>query len=259
MTETGCPKPLEIVTYFLEGGSPAGPIAGHMGSCPACSAQLQELEADRRAFLIQHPFSAFLADLEKRRSPEGGALSSLLKRVLTSGAFRAAVAMAGAAALMIVVIGRYDRTPEILSKGGVDLRFYVGGAPGRDPEPGSSGMKLPAESALQFVYSTSADQSQLLLVGVEQNGDLSVYFPSGGSESGAVEAGDQKKLPQALRWQPKTDYERFYAIFSKDPLTLDAIRKALDQLKSSGKSIEHTARLPLPYPQASTIIYRKAS
>ncbi|HEX5036485.1 MAG TPA: hypothetical protein VFX30_04950 [bacterium] len=257
MSETGCPKPLQIVTYFLEGGSPDGLMDGHVRACPACSAQIQELEADRKAFLVKHPFSSFMADLEKRRPARTG-LGDVFKRVLGSGVLRAAVAMAGVATLMIVVIGRYDRTPEILSKGGVDLRFYVGGAAGRDPEPGSNGMKLPPESAVQFVYSTSADQTQLLLVGVEQNGALSVYYPSGGTGSATVEAGDQKKLPQALRWQPKTDYERFYAIFSKDTLTLDAVRKALDQLKTSGKSVEQTARLPLPYPQASTILYRKA-
>jgi hypothetical protein len=252
-SKTGCPKPLEIVTYFLEGGS----LEGHVRACPACSAQIQDLEADRKAFLVKHPASAFLADLEKRRPAKSG-FGSVLGHIFGSGSLRAALAMAGAAALMIVVIGRFDRSPEILSKGGVDLRFYVGGAAGREPEAGANGMKLPPESVLQFVYSTSANQSQLLLVGIEENDDLSVYYPSGGAGSASVESGDQKKLPQALRWQPKTGYERFYAIFSKEPVSTEEVRKALDRLKTSGKSVEQSSRLPLPYPQASTIIYRKA-
>jgi len=251
----GCPKPLELVTHFLDGGK----WESHMLGCSACSAQIRELDVDRKAFLAKHPFSSFMADLKKRRVPKEGRFGAFLKGLMSFGPFRTAAAMAGVAALMIVVIGRYDRAPEVLSKGGVDLRFYVAGAhgDGHEPEPGTNAMKLPAETALQFVYSTSPDQSQLLLVGVEQNGEFSVYFPSGGDESATVESGDQKKLPQALRWQPKTDYERFYAIFSKDPLKVDAVRKALDQLKTSGKSIEQTSRLPLPYSQASTIIYRK--
>lgn len=253
MTE-GCPKPLELVTYFHDGGR----LESHVRACASCAAQLRELEAERKAFLIQHPFSSFMADLEKRRPQKSSGLGVFLKTIFLSGAFRAAVAMGGVAALMIVVIGRYDRTPEILSKGAVDLRFYVSESAGKEPAPGKNGMTLPPNSALQFVYSTTADQSKILLVGVEADGTLSVYFPSGGEESVDVPAGDQKKLPQALKWEPKTDYERFYAVFSKDALNVSEIRKALDQLKTSGKSIEQTSRLPLPYPQASTILYRKA-
>lgn len=251
MTE-GCPKPLDLVSYFHDGGK----LESHARGCEACSAQLRELEAERKAFLVSHPFSAFMADLEKRRPQK--ASGGFLKSIFSSGAFRAAVAMAGVATLMIVVIGRYERTPEILSKGAVDLRFYVSEAAGKQPAPGKNGMTLPADSALQFVYSTTSEDPKILLVGVEADGNLSVYFPSGGDQSVDVPVGDQQKLPQALKWEPKTGYERFYAVFSKTPLQVSEIRKALDQLKTSGKSVEQTSRLPLPYPQASTIIYRKA-
>src|SRR5262245_6603724 len=113
---TQCPKPLEIVTYFLDGGSPNSLIANHADGCAACSDQLRELESERRAFLTQHPFSSFFADLENRRSPKVGPvgpkmrrLSAFLKRMTAFGALRAVVAMASVATLMIVVIDQYDR------------------------------------------------------------------------------------------------------------------------------------------------------
>src|SRR5262249_51740072 len=118
MTGTGCPKPLELVTYFLGEESGENPIAGHVRVCAACAAQIRELETERKAFLVKHPFSSFAADLEKRRASKTSGFGAFLKHIMTSGAFHAAVAMAGVAALMIVVIGRYDRAPEILSKGG---------------------------------------------------------------------------------------------------------------------------------------------
>ena len=255
-----CPRPLDVVRHFVESGhGPSASVEAHVRGCASCKTQLVELEADRKAFLISHPFSSFWEKVEQRRSRQSSGIATFLKKVAASGAFRAAVAMAGVAALMIVMIGRYDRSPEILSKGGVDLRFYVAQTKGGEPAPGKSGMSLPPETALQFVYSASKEESQLLLVGVEADGTLSVYFPSNGAQSAPIEPGDQKKLPQALRWQPKTAFERFFAIFSQESVSVDNVRKAMDQLKASGKSVEQATKLPLPYPQASTIIYKKAS
>jgi hypothetical protein len=263
-----CPRPLDLVKYFLEGGatsSPESTIEDHVRGCAACQAQIRELAAERKAFLVNHPFSSFWEKLEESRSKRSFGLASALKHIFSSGTFRAAVAMVGVAALMIVVIGRYDRSPqiqpEILSKGGVDLRFYVAAPNGGEPAPGKNGMTLPPESSLQFVYSASPQESQLLLIGVEENGSLTVYFPSGGDQSAPIASGDQKKMPQALRWKPaaNSSFERFYAVFSKTPVAVDEIRKALDLLKASGKSVEQTATLPLPYPQASAVIYKKPS
>jgi hypothetical protein len=255
-----CPRPLDLVRHFVESGQgPSASVEAHVRGCAACKAQLVELEADRKAFLVSHPFSSFWEKVEERRSRRPSRIADFFKNIGASGTFRAAAAMAGVAALMIVVIERYDRVPEILSKGGVDLRFYVAETKGGEPTPGKSGMALPTETGVQFVYSASKEEAQLLLVGVEADGTLSVYFPSNGAQSAPIEPGDQKKLPQALRWQPKTAFERFFAIFSKEPVSADDVRKAMEQLKASGKSVEQITKLPLPYPQASTIIYKKAS
>jgi hypothetical protein len=246
-----CPKPLELVTTFLEGGGDWEP---HVRGCPSCSAQIRELEADRRAFLTRHPFSSFWEGLEKRRK-HSSALGRFWEQIRSSGALRAAAAMASVAALMFLVYHRPTPpapAPEILTKGGVDLGFYVASASGGEAERGKSGMSLPSGAALQFVYTSPSDASQLLLIGVEADRTVSVYYPSSGVESAAAEGGAQKKLPQALRWQPKSAYERFYAVFSKTPVKREDVQKALE-----GASIEKSAKLPLPYPHASVILYRK--
>jgi hypothetical protein len=248
MTDS-CPRPLDLVSAFLEG---TGKWDAHVRACPSCAGQIRELEADRKAFLARHPFSSFWEALEKRKGARTG--FRFWEFLRSSGAFRAAAAMASVAAVMFLVYHRPAppvSKPEILTKGGADLSFYVASSGGQ-PERGKSGMAVPPGAGVQFVYSTGAENSQLLLIGVEADGTLSVYYPVSGTGSAAVEAGAQKKLPQALRWQPKSSFERFYAVFSKTPVPLEEVRKAL-----AGVPVEKAAKLPLPYPQASVILYRK--
>lgn len=250
MTIEKCPKPLDLVTAFLEG---AGKWDAHIRACPSCAGQIRELEADRKAFLAKHPFSSFWEGLERRRGLRSSVVGRFWEHIRSSGALRAAAAMASVAAILFLVYHRPTPpapTPEILSKGGVDLSFYVASATGGEAERGKSGMAVPAGTALQFVY--TAGDPYLLLIGVEADRSLSVYYPSAGTESASVTPGSQKKLPQGLRWQPKTGYERFYGVFSKAPVKLEEIQKALE-----GIAIEKSAKLPLPYPQASVILYRK--
>jgi len=259
-----CPTPLNLAVYFVEGDqAPSAPaIRSHLDACEACRARIGELEADRKAFLVQNPFTAFWNRLEGHPSRRSSGLARFWRRLSAPAVLRAAAALASVAALMVVVYGRYDRPTapapqKILSKGSVGLQFYVAGIQGKEAERGKSGMSLPQGAGLQFLY--TAQEPFLLLAGVEADGTLSVYYPSGGAQSGPIEAGDQKKLPQALRWQPKTAYERFYAVFSKEPVSAEAVRKAVEELTSSGKTIEQSEKLPLPYPQVTAIIYRKSS
>lgn len=253
-----CPTSLSLARFASEGdASPqAAAIRAHESVCAPCKAALTELKADRSAFLVRHPFTAFWNDLEKKAPERPSFFARLFRWLNESAALRAAVAMAGLAGIMIVAVGREAVPPQILSKGGVNLQFYVASSKSAGPELGKNGMKLPAGSGLQFVY--SAQEPYLLLIGIEADRTVSVYHPSDGSESASIEAGDQIKLPQAIRWQPKTAYERFYGVFSKQPVKIEDVRKALETPSISGKSIEETEKLPLPYPQSSAIIYRSA-
>jgi hypothetical protein len=253
-----CPTSLALAQFAAEGdASPkATVIRTHTAACASCKTILADLEADRRAFLVKHPFTAFWNDLEKRIPARPPFFSRLFRWLNESSALRATIAMAGLATIMIVAVGRETALPQILTKGGVDLQFYVASSKSGGPALGKSGMKLPEGSGLQFVY--SAQEPYLLLIGIEADRTVSVYHPSNGSESVSIEIGDRKKLPQAIRWQPKSAYERFYGVFSKQPVKMEEIRNALETPSISGKSIEQIEKLPLPYPQSSAIIYRSA-
>src|SRR3989338_966277 len=188
-------------------------------------------EDEKKKFLAQYPFER----LWKEINGDGRIswFSRFRRWLVASLGLQATVAMAGIATLMIVGLWQIPEFQDIRSKGGVGLTFYTALAPGEEIVRGKDGMTLPVGADLQFVYS-SPDNPFLLLIGVEANGALSVYSPEGG-----------------IRWQPTSSYERFYALLSKEPIPLETVKQALDQIAREGKTVEQTSKLPLPYPQSS--------
>lgn len=250
-----CPPKIAVEAYFLEGLDLLG-LKDHVTTCPTCGDIGKALETERGAFLQRYPFSRFWEEIELKR---GSFVRKTFQRIFAPRAFVAVLAMAGLAGLMIVTL-REERPaePQIQLKGGVGLSFYASYASGAQGkvEPGKDGMDLPAGAQLQFVYS-NMESPYLYLVGVEENGAITAYFPDRGVLSGSVQTGSKIKLPQGLSWEPKSAYERFYALFSQEPVPIGEVRAAVSQLASEGKTVERATKLPLPYAQASILLNRK--
>lgn len=194
-------------------------------------------EDEKKAFLARYPFERLWKEIggERRIS----IFPRIRRWLIASRGLQATVALAGIASLMIFGLWHIPEFTDIRSKGGVGLTFYTAPVPGAEIVRGKDGMTLPAGADLQFVTSNPNDPF-LLLIGVEENGALSVYSPEG-----------------AIRWQPTSSYERFYALFSKEPIPLEKVKQALAQVSQGGKTVEQTSKLPLPYPQATILVRRK--
>lgn len=249
--KSSCPSKLALERFFSEGPESrrSADLEAHIGGCGSCRAQLADMAAERRAFLTRYPFEKFRNVLEarKRRS----SLARLREWLAPGGALKAAIAFAGVAGIMVFVVWQQNHGPEILTKGGIELSLYI--SPSGSPEKverGKDGMSVPSGTAVQFVYS-AADQKHLRLVGVEANGSVSNYY------NGPTAPGAKVKLPQALLWQPQSDSERFFAVFSLQPIAPEDIEAAARKIAQEGKSIEQTTKLPLPYPQVSILLHRK--
>ena len=251
-----CPSKIKLEAYFLEKRF-AEALEPHLPSCTSCQTLLKDMESERSTFLKNYPFSRLLPEMEAKRKP---LWKRALENFITPGAFVTALAMAGLAGLMVVNMRPTAPVePEIQVKGGVGLSFYAADGASGKVQPGKDGAPLAPGTQIQFIYS-DAGSPYLLLIGVEENGAATPYFSddtSGAVMSAAITTGSKLKLPQGLRWEPKSDYERFFAIFSERPITLDEVRKALSSLASEGKTVEQTPKLPLPYPQASILLHRK--
>ncbi len=248
-----CPPKIAVEAFFLEGLDLLG-LKGHVQACPACGEIGKALEAQRDVFLQRYPFSRLLTEIGPQQR---SFIRKTFDRFLAPRAFWAVLATAGLAGLMLVTLRPENPTePQIQVKGGVGLSFYAAPALQGKVEPGKDGMDLPAGAQLQFVYS-NMESPYLYLVGVEENGAITAYFPDRGVLSGPVQTGSKIKLPQGLSWEPKSAYERFYALFSREPVPIGEVRAAVSQLASEGKTVERTTKLPLPYTQASIIVNRK--
>ncbi len=242
--KSNCPPKIVLEGYFFDGKLPED-VEDHIQSCTDCRGRIQLLSEQKETFLKKYPFERFW---ETRRE------KGFWKKLEIFLPPRPVLALATLAGLMVFALWSNRQSPEILSKGGFGLEFYVSHE--GKIERGKSGMPASEGDDLQFVYSAEREGS-LLLFGVEADRTLTVYFPDGGSMSGAVEAGKKKRLPQALRWKPTTPYERFFALFSEKPISVAEVQAALQKSFQEGKSIEETSRFPLAYPQSSIILYRR--
>ncbi len=242
---TRCPKKWALERFFAE-GSPAGPVADHAAGCPSCRETLTHYQAQKAAFLAKHPFRQLWNALEERRASR-----RFWRKWLLPVPLRTAVAFASIAGLIVFAVWRHQQSPEILTKGGVGLGFYVS-SQGKI-EKGRNGMSLRPGTEVQFLYS-SQKESYLLLAGIEEDGTVTFYYPPNGEASGPIEPAKKSPLPTALRWRPAGRYERFFALFTEMPIPSEEFKAAAEGL---GKTIEQEGRFPLPYPQVSIILYRK--
>ncbi|MFN7131457.1 MAG: hypothetical protein ACK4N5_05200 [Myxococcales bacterium] len=91
-------------------------------------------------------------------------------------------------------------TPETVLRGGDRVRFVV--------EPGST--------------------PYLVLASVDTRGVATIYFPAHGNRSERVGPGPVE-LPGPVRLDEAPGIERVYALFSQEPIPVDAARKLIEQ------------------------------
>lgn len=250
--KSNCPPKLVLEGFFLTGRT-TDEIRSHASSCTRCRDLLGEWDRERASFLKTYPFKRLLEEIKTHKREK-----SFWGKFLLPAPLRVGLAFAAISCLMVFVLWHQNRPQEITPKGGIGLGFFV--LEKGQIHEGEDRMSLPGGSQIQFVYS-SHEMRQLLIVGIEENGSLMVYFPSdvsgSVSKSAVIEAGDKRPLPQAIRWEPTSSYERFYALVSDNPILQTEVNGVVQKMLQEGKKVESIRRLPLPYTQASMILYRK--
>ena len=244
-----CPPTLILERLFVE-GEETPEVRSHLEACATCQGRLREMKEQRTAFLSKYPFERVWDEISPRRR-----WARFWEKFLLPAPLRAGLAFAALAGLMVFVLWqRTGQDPMILTKGGVGLGFLVSHE--GKVERGRDGISLRPGDEIQFLYSSSGERF-LLLFGVEANRSLTVYYPQGGPSGSPIDLGQQKRLPQAIRWLPSSPYERFFALFSKEPVSIREVEEALRRAVAEGKSVEGMRRFPLRYPQVSLMVHRK--
>lgn len=223
----GCLSDLAL-DRLVAGDSSAADQARHLDTCPRCRERLALLEATRAQAAPEIERMLGIAQARVRTVPPA---PSLRPRGFSWGR----LALAGAALLALAlawpllrdpvpVVPAGDLPAETIRIKGVSMRFFV--QRGDRVAPGVSGDPYRPGDSLRFVVSSDAPRN-LLLVGVEASGRVSVYHPFGGDRSAPLEAGTDIALPDSLVLDDSTEDEAFLGLFTDQPLEVDQVRAAI--------------------------------
>lgn len=215
----------------------------HLRSCERCRSRLALFEADREAA------APTVARLVARAEAQHAERRPLALRPLFWGG------LAAVAAVMLLVIARpLDEPATDLRFKGAGLRFVVQRA--GQVQPGVSGAAFRAGDALRFVVTLDAP-AQVLLVGIEADGKVSVYFPADGDHSAALPAGADQALPGSIVLDDARATERFVGLFSAEPLTRAQIETAVHAALARGEPLTHLDELPETTTQHWVVIRKE--
>ncbi|NOU32882.1 MAG: DUF4384 domain-containing protein [Polyangiaceae bacterium] len=121
------------------------------------------------------------------------------------------------------------------------------------------GVKLAKGDAIRFVVDPNG-LPYLLVASVDGDGQVTVYFPAGGKESGRVEDGRKVELPGSIVLDDARGPERVFALFSKEPLAAGPVTTALLAIGAGGRDEILRARtLPVPAEAQRSIVFDKVS
>ena len=229
----------------------------HLESCAHCNDLLAKLQAEKAAFLIQHPFRKFAA----KHLPE----QRVVKKPAYAMGWRPAL-MGLALCLLIPAVLLLKPSEEndesFHARGGTGLDFYFE-RNGEKPAPGNPDSLFREGDHLQFVYN-AARHKYVSLISIDAKGKTSLYKEKHASPSTSVAAttGDLQSMPFGITLDNSPDAEFFILVFSKSPLTdilLETwLQKEFATYNGNLEKLSHS-KLPPPgnHSDAKGILLRK--
>lgn len=196
-----------------------------------------EVAAERRAFLIEHPWSSFRervgpaferAEAKRRLRltfwfSAGGFATSMaaLLAFFVIGPGTTAEWSGSAAGDGIGLKGEAAVTGTVSETNAIRLHLFA------DEQPVHSGQVLPAAAELTFQVDTG-DYDHVMIFGVEDSGVITPYYPeSQAGRSLLLGRGSGHRLPDSVVLDGVSGRERFVALFSETPLLFSQVQSAV--------------------------------
>jgi anti-sigma factor RsiW len=225
----------------------------HIATCARCLAESEEGERSRDHFRL---------DVLARTMPH---IQRRADRPRWRRAARPALlvpALAAAAILLFVVLSRREETTsqeaDLRIKGGAILQVFAhrNGHVFRVED----GTSLAPGDRIRFVV-YPAGLPYLLIASVDGAGVATVYFPYGGHQSERIQtdAAPRIELPDSIALDAAPGPERIHAIFSREPVSADAVEAMLSAVGAGGaQAIRNHQHLDIPAPAQATVYFEKA-
>jgi hypothetical protein len=145
-----------------------------------------------------------------------------------------------------------DRDPTIAAKGSPSL-VIVARRSGT-VSPVAPGATLAPGDEIRFVVRSSGFR-YLLVASIDAGAKASVYFPYGGSASGAIEPAGETQLPGSIVLDATKGPERVFAFFSERPLEAASVTEPLGAIGKLGPdAIRTRERIDVAAVQTSVLI-----
>ncbi|HET6332137.1 MAG TPA: DUF4384 domain-containing protein [Polyangiales bacterium] len=228
----------------------------HVADCDRCNVRRLALESARTRFMVAQPPKDFARAVVERAAIPASveAIPSRKRHVLAP----ALVALAIAAAALLWLRPSQDPTA-IRSKGGASLEVFAQHA-GVQRALRDGEVVAPGDQ-LAFAYTLDRPQ-HLLLLGVDDAGQITRYFPVEAVGGSSLAAGSRAQLPVGVELDARKGDERLYALVSDgvvDELVVrDAVVRALAVERAHGGGIDSMAEIVVPGLAAQqTIWFRK--
>ncbi len=226
-----------------------------------------DLSSDRGAAVEQHlthcaECSGYIAAMEKERDdfleayPEVPTVKTEPKKILL---FRSYKPLLSAAAVLVIALGVGSlltrRLPETTwrTKGNVALALYVSDSSGHASV--REGMAFYPGERIQFTYSCGKERF-FILASLDETGKLSVFYPTTGDSSLLLEPGSDLPLPHSIRLDDYIGIERYFAVFSEQPLSVKVVTEGIQKdIRRAGKL--ETSQITLPGATVRSVVINK--
>lgn len=234
---------------------------------------------NREEFYSSHPPDQFVASLRQRRSRHyhmtllwgGGGVAAATAAVL------AFVFFSGPANHVAVPVdGPQSRTqpfgvagkqrikgPERAVDGDLQTgqpALYPEVLRHREFQPVGQGQELHANDVLRFYYDSS-NYDYLYLFSIDAGGRIHTFYPQEKGYSVPIVRGHRIPLPEGIQLDEYVGNERFFALFSENPLGYweieVAVRIASMRLVAAGAGLEQMSSLPLDCHQETLLVEKR--
>jgi hypothetical protein len=230
-------------------GAEARRVGDHLAACERCRGAADASRADREAFRsVVLPRTA--AAVVERARPLRGRRAPWTWWLIP--------AVAAAAALLWLI--RPATEPEIPSEGGArEAVLAVKGAAAlqlfasRDGKVFAvrDGAALRPGDRIRFVVQPAGLPHVMV---------ASIYFPTVGSRSGAVDPAARTELPGSIELDDAAGPERVYALFTREPLEADQVIAALRAVGAAGPAaIRDRSGLAVAADAQASLVFEKAA
>jgi hypothetical protein len=196
-------------------------VADHLKLCVECDEAVKKIRREKDDFLNAYP----TLQVNTMAKPPS---KLSVKHSISLYALAATLVLMTSAGL--VFYNSYS-APDYRIKGTTQVTLYVQDENGNPVKRNDNGY-FPGEK-IQFTYSCG-DNRFFMLLSADSNRSISVYYPSEGKESIALEPGRDLPLPNSIILDSYIGPELYLAVFSASPLDVTHVTRQLTGILQQG-------------------------